>query len=223
MMNTKKKVMNKCDKARGAIVMAAVMTLSACSLRPERQPLTPVHDWGPLPAAPATSDARAVIVVQASAPTWLNSSAIFYREQFTDPTELHPYANARWAASPAELLEERMKSALAVNGSRLAAFSGRDMHYRLVITLESFEQVFQTPHQARADLRLRALLLEPTTRRVIDQHLLTMTKPCAADMNGAINGLSQLANSGIDDLIDWLAVIPAMQIQTAPSQTSTSS
>lgn len=221
MMYTQKKIMNKCYKALSSIVIAAAMTLTACSLRPERQPLTPVHDWGPLPAAPATSDTRAVIVVQASSPAWLNSSAIFYREQFADPTELHPYANARWAASPAELLEERLKSALAVNGGRLAAFSGRDMHYRLVITLESFEQVFQTPHQARADLRLRALLLEPTTRRVIDQHLLTLTKSCPADMNGAINGLSQLANSGMVELIDWLAAIPAVQIQTTPAQTST--
>lgn len=223
MMNTKKKLMNKRHGPLTLTMITVVMTLSACSLRPERQPPKPVHDWGPLPTAPATSDTHAVIVVQANTPAWLNSSAIFYREQFADPTELHPYANARWAASPAELFEERLKSAIAINGSRLSAFSGRDMHYRLVITLESFEQVFQTPRQARADLRLRALLLEPTTRRVIDQHLLTMTKPCSADMNGAVTGLSQLANAGIDELINWLAVLPAEQIKPIPTLTSTSS
>ncbi len=200
------------------VLMVAAMTLSGCSLRPQRQPVAPVHDLGPLPAAQAQPGTHAVLVVQVNSPAWLNSTAILYREQFADPTELHPYANGRWAASPAELLEERVKSTLTINGDRLAAFSGRDLHYRLAITLESFEQSFQQPRQAQVLLRLRALLIEPTTRRVIDQHVLVLNKPCAPDMNGAIEGLSSLANTGTQELVDWLAAIPPAQIQiTTPA------
>jgi len=56
---------------------------------------------------------RNILISDASAPSWLDNTAIHYRLEFHNSAQLHRYANSRWIASPTVMLTQKMRDQIA--------------------------------------------------------------------------------------------------------------
>ncbi|MEK7768668.1 MAG: ABC-type transport auxiliary lipoprotein family protein, partial [Pseudomonadota bacterium] len=149
-----------------------------------------------------------LLVAEATAPAWLDSQAIQYRLAYHDPAQTHSYANSRWAAAPAALLTQRIRSRITAvtNSGVVSAGDGVRADYALRLELEEFSQVFDTVEQSRVVVRLRASLVERGTRRLLIQRNFSVEQVApAADATGAVHALTEAGDRLTGDLIDWLA------------------
>jgi len=137
---------------------------------PPAQTPAAVYDFGlqppaGVPAASAISGQpqpwASLLVAEVAAPAWLDSQAIQYRLAYHDSAQTHSYANSRWAAAPAALLTQRIRSRIAAvtHSGVVSAGDGVRADYALRLELEEFAQVFDTVEQSRAVVRLRASLV----------------------------------------------------------------
>jgi len=168
---------------RRPLVAALLMpwVLAACSsLLPAPAPSPAVYDLG-APAAAVTAPVRSVDV---DAPDWLDSNGMLYR--MGDPQRVQRFTEARWAASPGNLLEERLRQRLAPQASGPALYIG----------LESFEQRFSTPTQSEVCVRVRAKLGER-------QQVFEIKQPGGADAASGARALAAASDALIEQLLAW--------------------
>ena len=173
------------------------LLLSACALgRPAPAPA--LFDLGPLPPP---ADGRAAVEVQLqqlTAPSWLAGSGIAYRLDYQDAFRREIYRDSRWVAPPAALLSERLRQRAAQAGQGATRTLG------LRLELEEFVQIFATPTQSRVSLRLRSWRGEEQGQGQLRVFELSRPAP-SADAAGAVQGLSQLSDELIDQVLAWAA------------------
>jgi cholesterol transport system auxiliary component len=202
------------NKMKKFLVVAAI-TLIGCA-GPRTVAPVAVYDFGSqrfsadvnsnktaeLPRLPAS-----LLVAEASAPAWLDSTAIQYRLAYDDLAQSHAYASHRWAASPATLLTQRIRNRIA-NASRGVVVSmadGARTDHMLRLELGEFTQVFDTPDHSRVVVRFRASLIDRATRSVLAQRSFNMEQPAPSpNAKGAVHGLTNSSDKLIADLIGWL-------------------
>ncbi|SCY03563.1 ABC-type transport auxiliary lipoprotein family protein [Nitrosospira sp. Nsp13] len=194
----------------------AVLLLAGCAT-PRAQVPTAVYDFGleqPFIASGATDKSSnpphlfTSLLVAATSPAWLDNPTIQYRLVYHDPARSYTYANSRWAAAPATLLTQRVKGYIAgVSNERVvSAGDGVRADYILRLELEEFTQIFDTPHQSRAVIRLRASLIERSTRSLLAQRSFSTEQAApTANAAGAVRGLTEASDKLIENLISWLA------------------
>jgi cholesterol transport system auxiliary component len=182
-----------------AVVLPLALTLavSACSIFPPPVPPAALHDLGPMgtPGTPTGSTWSTVVV---DAPQWLQEEHIRYRLTYADPTRVGFYTRDRWLAPASSLLAQRLSVAGAGGG------------YELHIQLLEFEQVFDSPRNARAVLGFRIEAQRPEDGRVAGAKTfrLSLATP-SADADGAVSAFSALAEQAIIAISTWLAQLPA--------------
>ncbi len=199
------------------ILLFAMMLLTGCAIASHAQIPAAVYDFGlqsptDVPAASAISGQPqpwvSLLIAEATAPAWLDSQAIQYRLAYHDPAQTHSYANSRWAAAPAALLTQRIRSRIAAvtNNGVVNAGDGVRADYALRLELEEFTQVFDAVEQSRAVVRLRASLVERGTRRLLAQRSFSVEQAApTANATGAVRALTEAGDRLTGDLIDWLA------------------
>ncbi|MCX7184443.1 MAG: ABC-type transport auxiliary lipoprotein family protein [Nitrosospira sp.] len=196
------------------ILLVATMLLTGCAIAPSARIAPTVYDLGliqPTDASALSGQPQltaSLLVTEATAPTWLDSQAIQYRLAYHDPAQAHVYANSRWAAAPAALLTQRIRSRIAavVDSGVVSASDGVRADYVLRLGLEEFSQVFDTVEQSRVVVRLRVSLVERGTRRLLAQRSFSVEQSApTADAVGAVHALSEAGDRLSGDLIDWLA------------------
>ena len=199
------------------IILFAMMLLTGCAITPHAQIPAAVYDFGlqpptDVPAASALSGQpqpwASLLVAEVTAPAWLDSQAIQYRLAYHDPAQTHSYANSRWAAAPAALLTQRIRSRITAvtNSGVVSAGDGVRADYALRLELEEFAQVFDTVEQSRAVVRLRASLVERGTRTLLAQRSFSVEQAApTANATGAVRALTEAGDRLTGDLIDWLA------------------
>jgi cholesterol transport system auxiliary component len=185
------------------------VVLGGCAL-PEK-PLRPaVYDFGP-GLTSATSDrpaagVPALALAEVEAPAALDSTAVLYRLAYADARQLRPYAQARWSMTPAQLLRQRLREALAQQRPVLNAGEG-GASTLLRVELEEFSQLFEAPERSVGLLRLRATLLSvgPTGERLLAQRSVVVQRPAtAADAAGGVRALAQASDAATAELVQWL-------------------
>ena len=196
-------------------VLAMVALAGCATLR--TQTSTAVYDFGlqrlttSANQAEAPSDMRlqaSLLVTDATAPTWLDSTAIHYRLAYYDLAQTHAYATNRWASPPAALLTQWIRSRIAgiSDGGVMSAADSVQTDYILRLELEEFTQVFDTADQSRGVVKLRASLINRSTRTLEAQRSFhieqTAPTPNAA---GAVRALAEASDRLIGDLLGWLA------------------
>ena len=195
--------------------LLAAMLLAGCAT-PRTQTPTAIYDFGlERPSiASGVSDTSsqprlsASLLVAGTSPAWLDNPAIQYRLVYHDPARSYTYASSRWAAAPATLLTQRIKGRIAGvnNDGVVSASDGARADYALRLELEEFTQVFDTPHQSRAVIRLRASLLERGTRSLIAQRGFSIEEMAPSpNAAGAVHALTEASDRLIGQLISWLA------------------
>lgn len=183
------------------LIITGALVLGGCAgLLPEPAPAPAEVDFGP---ATEIGDAAAlqapVTLTRMQAPSWLQGTAIHYRDSVHAPNVLERYAHHIWAAPPAELLGEQIEAMLH---ARAPATNGAPA--RLELRLTRFEHVLTEDDQAHADARLTARLYSPGGELQREANFRTRVD-ITPDINGAIKGLPTAARQLTSELGEWLS------------------
>jgi len=193
---------------RTLLALGLVSCVAGCSLGPPSPPVA-VYDFGI--ESPKRSAARlnsSLALDEVSAPSALQSSAILFRLAYRDSAQIQPYSRARWAASPAALVNQRLRHALGDSAERgvSAVYDGVRTAYVLRIELDSFVQVVESPQAARGIVRLRASLIDTAERSLRAQRVFEAEQPSpSVDAAGAVHALSAATDIVIAQLVEWAA------------------
>jgi cholesterol transport system auxiliary component len=184
------------------LLLGALVTGCASHAQPR------VYDFDSIEPPPAPSprlDAR-IIVPAIATPGWLRSTSLIYRLDYSPPSLPRAYASSEWRAPPADLLTWRLRQLLAAanTGFTLTRPTGLE-GYRLDVTLEQLEQVFESPRSSRCRVTLRATVTAARGGRVLAQQTFHADKPAAtADAAGGARGLVEVSDQCLQELLRWL-------------------
>lgn len=184
-----------------AFCLALPLVVSGCLSRviPEAAPAPQTFDFGPLPEdapPPLPSPFR---LDRVTAPSWLESTNIYYRRLDAQPAALTPYARNVWIASVPELFAERL-------AYRLEQAAPDDLDAEpawLVLELVSFEHVYTSTSDAYVLARTRAAFEDRAGRS--RSRAFEVRRPAAANVGGAIAELPAAADDLMLDVVSWLA------------------
>lgn len=157
------------------------------------------YDLGILTGAwPGSRIPVAAVDVQAS--SWLAGPAMHFRLAYAEPLRRRSYAESRWAAPPAELLEGFLKRRIIFGQPD---FAGNGC--RLQLVLDELEQRFDDPQQSHVVLEVRALLTPLRGAEILSRRVLLIDKPASAPAAGAgVSAARDAAQTLADDLGRWL-------------------
>jgi cholesterol transport system auxiliary component len=195
---------------KNAIAGALALTLGACSLGPAQKDTPASYDLGaPAGASANLQRIRASLLVQGvGAPGWLETQSIIYRLDYLDGARQQVYANSRWAAPPAALLVQRLRSQLAAasDGGILGLADSARADYALRIELEEFSQVFNTADASRARVVARASIVNVSRRVLQAQKTFTVETPAASpNAEGGVRALAAASGDLVDAIVAWTA------------------
>ncbi|MCM8612347.1 ABC-type transport auxiliary lipoprotein family protein [Accumulibacter sp.] len=183
---------------RFASLLAASLLVACSGMRsPQR---ADVYDLGPPPARLTDVERWSGVALETRLPYWFDSLTIEYRLLYDEPLRLRSYAASRWAASPAQMLEQRLRQQLGLSAAR-----GRNANTcRLRIELQEFSQVFATPQRSSALLQGQATLLD-TRQRIIAEKAVAVEQPASsADARGGVGAMVAASGQLGNELLPWL-------------------
>lgn len=183
---------------------SGALALSACAVS-QTPANKAVYDFGPataLPAVSATAFLGTLALADVGVSLALDNTTVQYRLAYANPQELRPYALARWTMPPAQLIQQRVRSALTARGPVLAPGVGSTTH-TLKLELEEFSQVFNAPGASEGVMQLRATLLKGTTLAAQRSFSAQVPAP-TADASGGVRALSIAADAVANQLSDWV-------------------
>ena len=193
-----------------ALVLAMISSLciAGCSVGPTQVPVS-VYDFGiEAPKRAAVRLQSSLALDEVSAPSALQSAAILYRLAYRDGAQVQPYSRARWAATPAALIHQRLRQAFGESAERgISALSdGVRSTFILRVELDSFVQVVESPDAAHGIVRLRASLIDAAERTLRAQRTFEAERPApSVDAPGAVRALGAASDAVIEQLIEWTA------------------
>jgi len=142
--------------------------------------------------------------IQVVAPSWLDTPALQYRLAYASDTRRLNYADSRWVAQPAELLEKKLQRRLVSNTSNGPSNAGSS-GCRLRIDLDEFNQVFDQPNTSRVIVEARASLLAAGSEALLARRAFNVERPTASpDATGGIAAFATATDALSVDLRDWL-------------------
>lgn len=169
------------------LVLLSCLALSACFTTGKRGgdagPAT--YDLGPPSALQADAAGLPPLAVEIRAPYWLDALGIQYRLAYAEPGRLRDYAQARWAAPPATLMQQRLIQQLG-----LVPVGQGGAACVLRIDLDEFSQTFTSPLESHGVLQARMAILD-RSRKVLAEQAVKIEKPATSqDSRGGMAALS---------------------------------
>ena len=202
--------------ARLTSVLALAVLVAGCGTvdKPVRPSL---YDFGPgLPAAPAgqSQSLPPLVLADIESIGGLEGSAVHYRLGYADVHQLRPYAQARWSASPAQLIRQRLREQLGqqrvvlnLGESAALARGGRAAPRVLRIEVEEFTHFFESPTESFGLVRMRATLLDYAAggERLVAQRSFNVRRPAtSADAPGGVRALTDATDAMAGEIGQWL-------------------
>ena len=197
-------------------LLLLVFGLAGCSAVPDKPTRANLYDFGPL-TAPAETKAPSLpplVLADVEAAGALDGTAMLYRLGYADGNELRPYAQARWSASPAQLVRQRLRlqlgrdrAVLDSQESASLARAGRLAPRVLHVEVEEFSHWFESPSASSGLLRLRATVLDngAAGEHVLAQRSFQVRKPArAADAAGGAQALAAATDEAAEQIRQWL-------------------
>lgn len=188
------------------LVLAVLLALAACAGNPRSRADLALYDLGPGPAQPSAT-AYPGIALEVRLPVWLDAPAMSYRLTYADPRRVHAYAQARWAASPMLLLQQRLRQSLALSTAGAPCL--------LRVDLDEFSQSFASPGGSSAVVRGEAQLFGKGST-LKGRRPLSLEVPAAtADAAGGAAALAVASERLAAILNDWLQTQDLAACRTA--------
>ena len=192
----------------------AALLLSACSVPLPDKPVRPEpYDLGPpLPlAASTTAKGTALALDNVEANAAIDGSAVVYRLLYSgDGQQPRPYAKARWAMSPPQLVTQRLREGFAATRPVVDVGVGL-APVELRTQLDEFAQVFSAPGTSEGVVRLRLTLIATSAQatRLLGQHTVVVRKPApTADAPGGVSALRAATDEAVQQAVAWVQSVP---------------
>jgi cholesterol transport system auxiliary component len=187
-----------------------LLTLSGCAVS-EPPARSQAYDLGPLSRKDAAADTPrlpALSVAHIDAPSWLDSTRMFYRLAYANEQQPRQYSGSRWITPPAQLFEQRLKSWIGQEGNMVLSASAGAMRVPVLqIEVDEFTQIFESPAQSAAHVTVRAAVIQ--NRILIAQQTFMKKLPApTADAPGGVRALADASDAVIADMMRWLAQLP---------------
>jgi cholesterol transport system auxiliary component len=169
-------------------------------------------DFGPVAApvapTPAATAFPVLVVADVSGPATLDTDRMFYRLAYANAQQALPYAYNRWAATPLQLLSQRMKARIAQGGVKVLSTTDATGGVPVLrLEMDEFSQDFASATQSSASISLRASLFRG--HQLVDQRTFTRTTAApSADAAGGASALAATSDAIAADLLAWLATLP---------------
>jgi cholesterol transport system auxiliary component len=190
---------------RRCVAALAATLLLTCAALPERAPAPVLYDFGPASVQEAPATLRPPLALHVQASPALDSHAMLYRLAYADAQQLRAYTQSRWAMTPAELLQQRLRDGLGRHYTLVPP--GAAGARVLLIEVEEFSQVFSAPAQSSGLLRLRAIVLQAGSagEQLQGQREWQLQHPAAsADAAGGVRALNAASAALVPELVQWL-------------------
>ncbi len=186
-------------------VLPLLVLLNGCTLGPPARDTVISYDLGPqvVPAAAATVSRVTLMVPEATAPAWLDSTGIVYRLVYVDTARPQVYAQSRWVDSPSALLTQRMRSRFAVVGPVVNGRDGARADYALQVEIEDFSQIFDAADSSKVSIRLRVSLVNMTSRALHAQRSFSVSESSSPDAKGAVRSLAHATDGILEQILEW--------------------
>jgi len=191
--------------------LACVAMLAGCASGPPAAISNIRYDLGAPPQLGNTMTMPPVKVLAVSAAKNLDTDAFVYRLKYADAQRTAIYADSHWTMSPADLLTQRLRAALASHGPVL---TGADAVRAptLQVDLTDFEQVFDAPSQSHGEVSARVTLSQHG--QVVSQRAFIARAPSStADAAGGARALAAASDDLIAQMAAWLGVQPLVASQ----------
>jgi len=193
--------------ARAAVAAAALplmILLNGCAIGPQQREAAVSYDLGPqtVPAA-APASRPTLLVPDASAPAWLDSTGIVYRLNYLDTARPQVYSQSRWVDAPPALLTQRIRTRFAANGPVVSGRDGARADYALQVEIEDFSQIFDTADSSRVSIRLRVSLVNLSSRALQAQRSFSASQPAEPDAKGAVRAFARATDAMLEDIVEW--------------------
>lgn len=160
------------------------------------------YDFGSL--AGAWSGSRiplATLNVQAA--SWLSGPTMHFRLAYAEPLRRQSYAESRWAAPPAELLEALLRRRVIFGQPD---FSGAGC--RLHLVLDELEQRFDDSQHSATMLDVRAVLTPFRGTEILSKRAFPIRKPAPTpDARGGVSAARDAVQTLSEELGGWLSEI----------------
>lgn len=182
-----------------AIMLAALGLLAGCAGGAPKQAEIAYYDLG---IAPRITGAQAVPLrtIDVQAPSWLGTPGMQYRLAYADGSRRDAYAESRWAAPPAELLEVALRRRIASGESEMSSAG-----CKLRIDLDEFAQVFDSPTSSKSVVDARVMLLAAKSDQLLARRALSLSRPAATpDARGGVAAFAGLTTDISSDVAFWL-------------------
>lgn len=141
-------------------------------------------------------------LAEVQAPAWLGTPAMQYRLAYSEPERRFAFAESRWVAPPAELLDSVLRRGNIVTRSRFEA-DGCQLH----VELQEFIQVFDTPASSRAVMEARVSLLAPRNARLLAQRSFRQSPSAGVDARGGVAGFVVAVRDMGREFDKWLSAL----------------
>jgi cholesterol transport system auxiliary component len=195
-----------CAVVRAIAATLMIATLVSCAFDRPSSVAPTSYDLGPPPrySRANPSIAGTVLIPTARAPAWLDEPGIAYRLLYEERDQPRTYAMSRWAADPAALLTDRIRSRFAaVSGGVVTPVDSSTADYTLRVDLDDFSQRFDAPGHSRATLIARATLLSTHDRKLVAQRTFAIEREAAPDAAGAVTALTEASGEFVEELVKW--------------------
>jgi len=190
---------------KGLVSILAVLLLAACGGNVRTTEMVQ-YDLGNLAAKvteawPGSRIPIAAVDVQAA--SWLSGPAMHFRLAYAEPLRRQVYAESRWAAPPAELLEAFLKRRIVFGQPDLSGAG-----CRLQLVLDELEQRFDDPQKSQVALEVRALLTPLRGAEILSKRAFLIHKPAPeAVARGGVAATRDAVQTLADELGNWLGEI----------------
>jgi cholesterol transport system auxiliary component len=185
------------------LALAGCGAASRQNVVPRHYTLTPATNA----ATPASPHARSAIlrIARIEMPAWLQGTGLYYRLAYRNDGVIAAYANSDWAAPPAAMLEQRLRSALDDGGWRavVGPASNAQADFTLHVGVDDFSQVFNSPSASFGVLDA-TVTLEGANGVVAQRHFHFRVAAPSADAAGGVKALDVASRDLARQLRDWL-------------------
>lgn len=192
------------------------LALAGCVSLPDKPMHVQAFDLGPAPAAAMNANQASgsvVILGPMQAPADLDALPMRYRLLYAgDEQQPRPYMQARWAMTPPQLVQQRLRDALAtqhtVVDTAAPGLPGRHVQAELT----EFDQAFTTPEASEGVVSLRVTVMTagaPGAGATVTQRLFTVRSPApSANAEGGAQALRTATDKVVQQVVQWLNALP---------------
>lgn len=173
------------------ILGVSSLLLWGCGVGGGQRPEIAIYDLEPAGPIDASMPPGLIGRIEVQAPSWLATSAMQYRLA-AEPGRRRDFAQSRWAAPPAELLEGSLRRHLTSSGT-----------CRLRLELDEWIQSFGATGDSQAHLAVRTVLTARRGTEPLAVHRFDMAQDAGRNAIAGASAFATLGRRLATDIAKW--------------------